>query len=133
MPQPCVLTAVVHIHRSHRSTHMLSPCKFSSVRTSSYLVHLYAPSPEPRTRTVQSSGRTELEPELNHQFGSAGITHQFSNYVQLPTPHLSQYLNTNSLFVHGFPSFIQQSSFEQPSAHSLQSSCLTQMPSSLYL
>jgi len=27
------------------------------------------------------------------------------NYFQLPTPHLSQYLNTNSPFIHGFPSF----------------------------
>ena len=37
------------------------------------------------------------------------------NNVQLPTPHLSPYLNTDSLFVHGFPSFFQQSSSEQPS------------------
>src|SRR5882724_8987821 len=29
------------------------------------------------------------------------------NNVQLLTPHLSPYLNTDSLFVHGFPSFIQ--------------------------
>src|SRR5882724_11697497 len=39
------------------------------------------------------------------------------NYVQLLTPHLSPYLNTDSLFIYG--SFIQQSSFKQPSAHSL--------------
>src|SRR5882724_1056570 len=26
------------------------------------------------------------------------------NNVQLPTPHLSPYLNTDSLFAHGFPS-----------------------------
>src|SRR5882724_4346036 len=50
------------------------------------------------------------------------------NYVQLLTPLLSPYLNTDSLFIHGFPSFIQQSSSEQPSAHSLRASCLTQMP-----
>jgi len=55
------------------------------------------------------------------------------NNVQLPTPHLSPYLNTNSLFLHGFPSFIQQSSSEQPSAHSLQSSCPTQTPLDPYL
>src|SRR5882724_2860282 len=41
------------------------------------------------------------------------------NNVQLLTPHLSPYLNTDSLFVHGFPSFIQQSSSEQPSAIAL--------------
>src|SRR5882724_11157396 len=29
------------------------------------------------------------------------------NNVQLPTPLLSPYLNTDTLFVHGFPSFIQ--------------------------
>src|SRR5882724_6797024 len=50
------------------------------------------------------------------------------NNVQLPTPHLSPYLNTNSLFAHGFPSLIQRSSSEQPSTHSFQSSCPTQMP-----
>src|SRR5882724_4029126 len=50
------------------------------------------------------------------------------NNVQLLTPHLSPYLNTDSLCVHRFPSFIQQSSSKQPSTHSLQSSCLTQMP-----
>src|SRR5882724_9037905 len=27
------------------------------------------------------------------------------NYIQLPTPCLSSYLNTNSLFVYGFPIF----------------------------
>src|SRR5882724_7454114 len=55
------------------------------------------------------------------------------NNIQLPTLHLSPYLNTDSLFVHGFPSFIQRSSSEQPSTHSLQSSCPTQMPLDLYL
>src|SRR5882724_12333516 len=55
------------------------------------------------------------------------------NNVQLLTPHLSPYLNTDSLLIHGFPSFIQQSSSEQPSAHSLRSSCPTQMPLDLYL
>jgi len=49
---------------------MLSSCKFGSVQTGSYPVCLYAPSPELRTRTVQSSGWTKLEPELNHQFSS---------------------------------------------------------------
>src|SRR5882724_10603244 len=29
------------------------------------------------------------------------------NYIQLPTLHLSPYLNTNSLFIPGFPSFVQ--------------------------
>src|SRR5882724_8239031 len=38
------------------------------------------------------------------------------NNVQLPTPHLSPYLNTDSLFIQGFPSIIQRSS------------CPTQMP-----
>ena len=55
------------------------------------------------------------------------------NDVQLLTLHLSPYLNTDSLFVHGFPSFIQWSSSEQPSTHSLRSSCLTQMPLDPYL
>src|SRR5882724_2112859 len=55
------------------------------------------------------------------------------NNVQLPTPPLSSYLNTDYLFVHGFPSFIQRSSSKQPSAHSLRSSCLTQMPLDPYL
>src|SRR5882724_4378810 len=41
------------------------------------------------------------------------------NNVQLPTLLLSPYLNTDSLFIHGFPSFIQRSSSKQPSAHSL--------------
>src|SRR5882724_11878366 len=54
------------------------------------------------------------------------------NNVQLPTPHLSPYLNTDSLFVHIFPSFIEQSSSKQPSTHSLRSSCPTQMPLDLY-
>src|SRR5882724_10018917 len=86
MPQQCVLTAVVHTCRSHGSSHMLSPCKFSSVQTSSYLVRLYAPSPELRTRTVQSSGWTELEPELNHQFSSAslGSVHQLRTELWQP-------------------------------------------------
>jgi len=52
------------------------------------------------------------------------------NYIQIPTPWLSP---ISTLTPHGFPSFIQQSSFEQPSAHSLWSSCPTQMPSGLYL
>src|SRR5882724_1973445 len=86
MPQPCVLTAVVYTRRSHRSNHMLFPCKFGSVRTGSYPVHLYAPSPELRTRTVQSSGQTEPEPELNHQFGLAGLglVHQFRTELWQP-------------------------------------------------
>jgi len=33
------------------------------------------------------------------------------NNIQLTTPHLSPYLNTDSLFVQGFPSIIQRSSF----------------------
>jgi len=37
------------------------------------------------------------------------------------------------LFIHGFPSFIQRSSSEQPSTHSLRSSCPTQMPLDPYL
>src|SRR5882724_8887236 len=88
MPQPCVLTAVVYTRRSHRSTHMLSPCKFGLVQTGSYLVRLYAPSPKLRTRTVQSSGQTEPEPELNHQFGSAGLglVHQFRTELRQPYP-----------------------------------------------
>src|SRR5882724_8593123 len=48
--------------------------------------------------------------------------------VQLLTPHLSPYLNTDSLFAHGFPSLIQRSSSKQPLTHSFQSSCPTQMP-----
>src|SRR5882724_13012292 len=55
------------------------------------------------------------------------------NNVQLLTPLLSPYLNTDSLFIHEFPSFNQQSSSKQPSAHSLQSSCPTQMPLDLHL
>jgi len=43
------------------------------------------------------------------------------------------FYNTGLLLVHGFPSFVQQSSSEQPSAHSLRSSCLTQLPLDLYL
>src|SRR5882724_3323562 len=43
------------------------------------------------------------------------------NNVQLPTLHLSPYLNTDSLFIQGFPSIIQQSS------------CPTQMPLDPYL
>src|SRR5882724_11469327 len=38
------------------------------------------------------------------------------------------YLNTDSLFAHGFPSLIQRSSSKQHSTHSFLSSCLTRMP-----
>src|SRR5882724_1375647 len=68
------------------------------------------------------SGITSL---LEHHFPISHINLAWNN-VQLPTLLLSPYLNTGSLFIHGFPSFIQRSSSEQPSAHSFQSSCLTQ-------
>src|SRR5882724_9653980 len=65
---------------------MLSSCKFGSVQTGSYPVCLYAPSPELRTRSVQSSGWTKLEQELNHQFSSAGSgsVHQFRTELWQP-------------------------------------------------
>jgi len=50
------------------------------------------------------------------------------NNVQLPTPLLSPYLNTNSLFVHRFPSSSNNHHLNSLQHNSLQSSCLTQMP-----
>jgi len=53
------------------------------------------------------------------------------NYVQLLTLHLSP-MKHQSPFVYGFSIFHPWLSFEQPSTHSLWSTCPTQMPSGLY-